>query len=520
MIHQARALALLGVASLASFACRQPINLVPATPTAPPPPETTPATPAPPKPLPTPPRAAQAPPAECSDYRREAVACTSGSAPLADLDRALAMADAKSRDRALASLGSCEHFPAGVILVLRAELAPTACADVVVGEVLPIGVAPELGQTLEALVHAAHLNRLVVKAPRLNPPFSKQQFADFSSTVLNDWVVTQAQAVYKIAQQGVKFNGYARGVVAVEAGLADMRFVGVVRELPLPEEMANDDELEEAYYSELDVALTPWKDRGRDAALLGLRDFAEAGVLVDSRVAAARRLLSELYGGRRIDRLDGLLLPELPALQPSGVEQRLATQLPTIVLPYVLPDLDASQPGTLRALLERGLPPAMRADLESRSLSSEAAFVLARALVMLGQRYWRSADFAAAARLLRSVEGSAPAAELVRGLAEALVGGPRDAAEMMLRGPRLPPGVGNVAALDRLARAKGPLAAYAAFNAAYLLELVPPAGDPAFWLDLERRYLEAARALDDSEAKARALSSARAARDTALATRN
>jgi len=279
--------------------------------------------------------------------------------------------------------------------------------------------------------------------------------------------------------------------------------------------MDNDDELEEAYYSELDVALTPWKDRGRDAALVGLRDFAEAGVLGDARVTAARRLLSELYGGRRIDRLDGLLLPELPALEPSNEVERLALRLPTALLPRLLPDLDPGSPRILRALLQRGLPPAMRADLESRQLDPVARGLLGRAFVVLGQRYWRSADFAAAARLLGSAGADEPQTELVRGLAEALKGGPRDAAEMMLRGPRLPPGVGNVALLDQLAASKGPLSALAAYNAAYLLELVPPAGDPKFWLDLERRYRESAQALDDPDAKARALGSARAAHDTA-----
>jgi signal transduction histidine kinase len=110
--------------------------------------------------------------------------------------------DALERDRALAALQTCDAFEPGVLLALRAELAPVACGDVIVGKELAPELDPELAQTLTALVHAAHLNRLVVTAPRLEPPFSKQQFSDFSKTVLEKWVVTQARAIYEIAKQG------------------------------------------------------------------------------------------------------------------------------------------------------------------------------------------------------------------------------------------------------------------------------------------------------------------------------
>lgn len=422
------------------------------------------------------------------------------------------MEDAIARDRALAALQACEGFEPGVVLALRAELGPPECGDVVVGPELAPEVGAEIEQILTALVHAAHLNRLVVSAPRLEPPFSKREFAEFSKTVLEDWVVTQARAIYEIAKQGSKLSGYARGVVAVEAGIADMRFVSVVRDVPLPEELARDAELKEAYYAELDVALGPWKERGRDAALVGLRELAAAGVLADSRVERARALLSELYGGRRIDRLDGLILPVLPAAA-TGTTESLAARLPTHLVPHLLPKLDANQPRVLALLLRHGVPRAIRADLESRPISAETNFALAWGLVRFGQTYWSSSDFMAAENRLRRLPPT-PESELLLGIVQALKAGPRDAVDMMARGSAPVP-ASSVAALDALAQGQGPWAPAAAFDAAYILELWPPPGDPTFWQALARRYAQAEVRLPDPGDKARAKDLASAARATA-----
>jgi hypothetical protein len=429
------------------------------------------------------------------------------------------MSDPVERDASLFSLEACKDFEPGLIRALRAEKVPPACSDVVAAAPLDgrPAMTPPIQQLLLALTLGGYLERLVVEAPRLEAPFSKEDFKEFSKQTLNTWVVEQAQAVYRIAKQGAKFDGYAKALVAVQAGLADMRFVSVLREVPLPEEMAGQDDLEEAYYSELDVALTPWKDRGRDAALVGLLEFGQLGVLHDSRVDRARALLSLLYGGRRIDRLDGLLLPPLGPLVGATVEQRLAAALPTFFVPYVLPELDPTDEKVLRSLLERGVPPATRADLGSREVTFAVRSYLARALVDLGRTYWRSSDFAAAARLVPAESPSVTdEALLVTGLAQALQAGPRDAAEMMLRGLR-PTSVGNVGALDELAKQGGPLAGLAAFDAAFVLQLTPPSGDAGFWQGLARRYEAAAKRLDEPTARRRAAELARAAKDTAAA---
>lgn len=492
-----------------------------ATPSTPPPrvpePAAEPASSAPPpapaaRALPVAPSAVAPSPGQCQPFATEPAACSADGSPLELLARALGVEDARERDRVLAALQTCEAFEPGVVLALRAELAPAECGDVIVGRELAPEVGPELEQILTALVHASHLNRLVVTAPRLEPPFSKQQFAEFSKTVLEEWVVTQARAIYEIAKRGSTLSGYARGVVAVEAGIADMRFVSVVRDVPLPEELAQDAELKEAYYAELDVALAPWKERGRDAALVGLREFAAAGVLADTRVERARALLSELYGGRRIDRLDGLILPSPPAAA-AGTTQTLAARLPTYFVPHLLPNLDANQPRVLALLLRRGLPRAIRADLESRPISAEANFALAWGLVRFGQTYWSSAEFAAAENMLQRAPLT-PESELLLGIVQALKAGPRDAVEMMARGSQPIP-VSSLGALDALAQGRGPWAPAAAFDAAYILELWPPAGDPTFWQGLARRYAHAEVGLSDAADKARAKELASAARATA-----
>lgn len=456
--------------------------------------------------------AAQAP-AACLAFAEHGQGCRADGPALELLAQALRL-DGLERDQALAALQTCEAFSQGVVLTLRAELAPPECGDVVVGESIAPGVDPELGETLTALVHAAHLNRLVTQAPRLEPPFSKQQFAEFSKTVLEKWVVTQAQAVYEVAKSGSKLGGYARGIVAVEAGLADMRFVSVVRDVPLPEELSQDAELRDAYYAELDVALSPWKERGRDAALVGLKELAAVGVLNHPRVTRARALLSELYGGRRIDRLDGLILPAPPAVA-SGVTHELASLLPTPLVSYVLPDLDATQPAVLALLLRNGLPRSVRADLESRSLSPETNFAFAWGLVRFGQTYWSATDFMAAVAVLgRGPWPATPEAELLHSVSLALKAGPRDATEMMARGSAPVPET-SLTSLDALAKRTGPWAAAAAFDAAYILELWPPAGDPAFWQALAQRYTRAQPRLADRADQARARELADAARATA-----
>ena len=467
------------------------------------------------------------PPAECDAFLTR-------SAPAASCDEknahglladALAKADLAERDAALSALEGCAKLPPGLGRALRAELAPVACGDVLVEPTLakpPTGLDPEMRDTLMGLGFAARASRLVREAPKLAPPHSKSRVNQFVSGPLRHWIEGQAKAIHSVSLHGSNLTGYGKAVVAVEAGLADLRFVEVARSAPMPDELAKDAELRDAYVGALEQALEPRKNRGRDAALVGLKKLGEAGVIHDARVARARKLLSEIYAGRRIDALDSLLLPELPFAKPKTDQERLARLLPT---PYAASVFVAHPPGDaalLRSLLDRGLPKATREKLQSdKALSADSRRLLARALFALGQRYWRASDFAAATAALGAVKPAGATkdeVELVAALASILQSGPKDATEMMAKGPQLPKGVGDVAKLDEIGKGKGERAGIALFNAARLLEIARPLNaDAAYFESIAERYTKAAAELGDATKKREATDRAKAARDTVTA---
>jgi len=446
--------------------------------------------------------------------------CKPGASAREELAQALSSVAALERDAALTCVEGDVSLAPGLVRALRAELAPLACADLIALPYLEPR-RPELERgiedTLIALASGGRLARLVQKAPELSAPFDKPHFMEFFQNTLKPWIVSQAQAIHELSLSGARLSAYAKGVVAIEAGLADMRFVSVVRRVTLPKEMNDDAEVREAYYAALDEALEPRKARGRDAALVGLRELASVGILVDSRVERARALLSEVYSGRRIDALDKLLLAPLKPVLEDTTERKLALRLPTFYAAYLLAgtSLDAA---LLRALLERGLPRSLAAQLDPSKLDEAGQDLLLRALIERGRRYFNAEDFALAARLSRSSGKPSPERALDRALASSLQNGPRDASELLLRGPQLPTGALQVAELDRLAAEKtNPSAPLAAFDAAYLLGLAPPQNDPKFWDTLAQRFESAARALKDPAQKRLAHDSSNAAKDTAKA---
>lgn len=467
------------------------------------------------------------PPTECAAFveRKPALAsgaCDTPDAARKELDVAMGESDPQRRDGRLLGLEGCRALEPGLIRALRADLAPPVCGDAIVAQFEQQGAKLlKLQSVLKGLALGARLARLVTDVPRLEPPFDKPRFQQFFKTTLAPWISEQAHAVEVLSKEGVRLGGYGKGIVAIEAGLADMRFVETVRDVPLPDELARDEEWKNIYYASLDQALDPRKDRGRDAALVGLRELAAEGVLYDARVDRARMLLSKLYAGRRIDALDGLLLPALAPADYSTVERRLGARLPAFYAGIVLSDQKPSEPAFLRALIERGIAPSMRAGLDAANLSPEARELYARALVELGQRYWRSQDFERAERLLERGHGGKPPsdnARLVSALATALRGGPKDAAEMMLRGPFLPKGVGDVSELDAVSKSKGAVAGMAAYDAGYILALVPPREpNPAYWKEIANRFRRSEKLLTDPAQKKSASERAKAADDTAAA---
>ena len=465
-----------------------------------------------------------APDAACQAFaERSGSACNAAAANGRDaLAEALAEKTVTERDQRLSCLEIATDLPPGLVRTLRAELAPPGCADVLALPYLEPR-RPELDRRIEdtliALACAGRLSRLVQKAPELASPFDKARFMDFFQATLKPWIVTQAQAIHELSLAGAGLTPYAKGVVAVEAGLADMRFVSVVRQVPLPKEMSDDADVREAYYGALDEALEPRKARGRDAALVGLRELSNEGVVFDPRVSEARTLLSEVYSGRRIDALDKLLLPSLPALVVDNTDRKLASTLPTFYGGILLKDA-ALDSALLRALLERGLPPTLAVRIDAKQLDDAGKSYLVRALLERGRRYFRAQDFADSARL-SAQGGPGPEQALYHALASTLQNGPRDASDLLLGGPVLPAGTGQVGELDHLAGETGnPSAPLAAFDAAYLRSLVPPPNDAKFWDDLSKRFSLAERGLRDPDQKKRAHDASAAAKDTAKALRS
>ena len=437
------------------------------------------------------------------------------------LAAALTTKGADGQDAQLACLESSAALPPGLVRALRADSAPLGCADVLTLPFLDPRRAEldrSVEDTLIALAVAGRLSRLVQQAPQLSPPFDKAHFAEFFRGALKPWIVAQAAAIHDLAQAGPRLSPYAKGVIAIEAGLADMRFVSVVRQVALPKEMSADAEVRDAYYAALDEALEPRKARGRDAALVGLRELAKEGVLVDARVDRARALLSEVYAGRRINALDQLLLPPLKPLDESSAEQRLAARLPTFYANLVL-GAAASDVHLLRSFLERGLPRQLLSKLDNATLDESSQDLFARALIERGRRYFRAEDFAAVGKLTPAPEPG-PDWALYQALSVALRNAPRDAAELLLGGMQTPIGAAEVADLDLVAKQKAnPNAALAAFDSAYLQQLTPPPNDPKFWDAQATRFAQAAITLKEPVQKKLARESSGSAKDTAKALR-
>lgn len=476
----------------------------------------------------SPPGAVPPPPERCraAPPLPASAVCSSARAELA---AGLALVGAE-RDIALANLEPCSNFAPGVLRALRAELGEAECADrlveAVVGEQAreQPAISDDVRQTLVALGLGARLRRLAVDPPAAPASRDKEALQAYFADALFPWIEQQAAAIYEMALQGKELDGYAKGVVAVESGNADMRFVEIARAAPIPKEIEDVPEARDVYYATLDEALEPRKARGTAAALVGLRAMAEQGIIHNERVELARELLSLAYGGRRINALDLLLLPELPAMEAKSPEEVIASAVPT---PYAGALLGAEEPTTalLRAHLERGLPVGLRRQVqdlvEPRPLM---LLLLARGLFEQGRTYFRAEDFQDATRWSTRLlepewhesedEAARPgppvalsraqlsraheeweSAALLRATSTALMAGPKDATELIAEGPRFAEQLGNLVFLDSLASQASELGGSAAFNAAYLRELVVQPGDPEAWAGLAARYQAASRTL-------------------------
>ena len=479
------------------------------------------------------PKGVSAPPKECGAFTKRATktkaTCGDKAKVLEALDAALATEAADARDEALLALEACTaEIPNGIIRSLRVELAPPACGDALVEQFFgaakkPEGVPGAVQHALVGQALAARLHRAVEAPPKPKAPFTKQRVGEFVKGPMWKWFTEQAVAVQELAKAGSELSSYGKGVVAIAAGTADMRMVEAVRDIPIPEEFQKDPELANAYYASLDEQLEPRKTRGRDGALAGLRELAHAGVLRSARVDAARTLLAKLYGGRRVDSLDALVLPPMPPPSSAKVNERLARSLPTFYAGLLLPPEAATDAATLRSMIHTGIPIPQRAAMKEAdaSLSNEVRSIYARGRLAMGIRYWRAVDFDAAASQLAKVPKDKLSAEdrLVFALSIALRRGPEDVAALMLKNEGFSPEFGDVRALDVVAgEGAAPGAGMAAFDAGVLRTIAAPRdADPKYWENLAERFAKASELLSDPAAKKEAAERSKAAAAAAKA---
>ncbi len=134
-----------------------------------------------PKAKPAEPAAVPKPPERC-DALLVQVKCANTGTAAEELAAALELEPPDARDRGLACLEG--HWPQGAPLVrlLRAELAPAECSDVVVTPYLespPRKLDAVEESALLGFLISARLTRLVGVAPVLSPPFDKQRFTAY-----------------------------------------------------------------------------------------------------------------------------------------------------------------------------------------------------------------------------------------------------------------------------------------------------------------------------------------------------
>jgi hypothetical protein len=434
-------------------------------------------------------------PATCAAFASRAAAKVAPES----LALALAESDVARRDALLVAFAKTHAESEGTVRALRADLAPLECADAIVDPYLEAraGVVDKDGHVLVGLSLASKLTRTALAPPLMGAVKEKEKVKAFVAGPLKTWLVDQSIAIEALASGAAGLAGYGRGIAAIEAGIAELRLVDKIRSAPVPATW--DPELRAIYEATLDEALEPRKQRGRDAALVGMSDFARVGILRDRRLDRARALVSKLYGGRRVDALDALVLPPVAPAATATPTDLMAANVSTYWL--------ETQPAEVResaAGLSRGITRSMRARM--RSQAGVAAIdglrpAYARARLDMGRVFWRRVDFVEAAY---AVKGSTtPEDRLVLAVALALAHGPNGALEMMRASSASALELTHTEALDALSAEGGPFAAAAAFDAAHLRSIAPPEGAAAVVAlrDVAARFRKAEALFTDAASK-------------------
>jgi hypothetical protein len=450
-----------------------------------------------------------------SEPKAPAPACSNAAELSAELSRVLSGPKA-GLNAGLSALESCPAAPAGMIRALRAELAPVECADTITDPVLkshPTNLEPAIAHQLVGLSYASKLSRMVTAPPEMKGKADRKAVGEYLKGPMKTWFEKEARAIETLSAGVAKSEkSCGQGIAAVQAGVADMRFVDLARKAPIPAEWKADRELSTVYYGSLDEVLEPRKARGRDAALFGLDVLAQCGYVQDARVDEARTLLESLYAGKRVVALSGLVLPPRTTAAPNP----LFSVLPPFYADRLVGTPDAP---ALVAWSLRGMPPAARASMEGRLASApqETRALYARARLASGMLHVRGVDFDRALNATFTSDAPLP---FEAALAAVLRKGPGSAIELMRVTSPSTLKWHDTAELDALAAQNGPDAAYAEYDAAYLLSIAPPeasATDPAFFVKLKDRFDHVAAQTSDAALKALAQKRSTDMADTARA---
>jgi hypothetical protein len=436
-------------------------------------------------------KGASPPPPSCAAYVKRAPSKErmSGEGPFGEKDPA-------KRDALFVAQEKAPKSNVVALRALRADLAPIECADVIVDPLLgsmTVSRSEDAAyvRILVGLSLAGKLARTASAPPAMGAIRDKEKVKAFVNGPLKTWLVEQSTAIELLSSGAAGLSGYARGIAAIEAGVAELRLVDKMRSAPVPATW--DPQLKAIYEAALDEALEPRKKRGRDAALVGMSDFARVGILRDARLDRARALLTKLYGGRRIDALDGLLLPAQQLPPPTTPSEIASASVPTAWLE------DTDVAGAQAPLfLSRGVTRGLRDALErGHGHSEELITSYARARLAMGRVYWRRVDFVEAAQTVKA--SKKPEDRLTLALALALAQGPNGAAEMMRAPTPAALDLRHTEALDALVAEGGPMAGMAAYDAAHLRALSPPEGAEAvsYLKDVAARFRKAETLLSD-----------------------
>lgn len=403
-------------------------------------------------------------------------------ATLATAARAEAAHDRAARDAALASLASCERFPALVGEALRAEASPMVCAEAIVTPALEAHgkeALPQHQAAARGLIGASRLSRLRPKAGEFDL-LARAEREPMAAEAGKKLLLLWKDALEKEESDAIALSkGAPAEIVAVvrfEIAAAWLAFAKEIRATPLPEEIKQlakkDADLEIRYLAKLDEVTMPIVDRAKQIALAGLGAAIRDGILVKSlpsyqavHEAFRSRVGFEVRATRELD----LQLADPLAGKPSDAVV-IAASLPPWVA-YAA--LERAEPAALlgapvlEALAQsRGVPSALRLEVERDKNLDDArrgAIALSRTRVAL--EYESVPDAQAVAGWAAPKR---PIDQLRVGVAKALLGPQTPTPKPGDPIATAPQSSYELKHLDALAKGQGPIALAADFDAALL----------------------------------------------------